>query len=378
MSQQYNVKDAKSHVSAYDRKVNELEEELSTTKYNKNTQHHIGLVKAKLAKIKEDYQKKAASKGKGEGFSVKRTGDATAIMVGFPSVGKSTLLNAITNANSPVGAYAFTTLTCIPGLLDYNHSKIQVLDVPGIVAGAATGRGRGREVLACAQSADLVIILVDIFNPEHLEVVKREIYETGLRTNQKSPQVKITKKPRGGIDIGTTVKLTKISHETIKAILKEFRLENSSVVIREDINDDQLIDAIEGNKRYVPAIIVLNKIDMVDKEELERIKSIVKPDICVSAEDKVNTEDLKVMIFNKLEFIRIYCKEAGKKADMGVPLIMRKSNTLRDVCIKLHKDFVSKFRFARIWGKSAKFDGMVVRKLEHVLQDEDIAEIHMR
>ena len=378
MVQQYNVKDAKSHVSAYDRKVNELEEELSTTKYNKKTQHHIGLVKAKLAKIKEDYQKKAAAKGGGTGFSVKRTGDATAIMVGFPSVGKSTLLNAITNANSPVGAYAFTTLTCIPGLLDYNHSKIQVLDVPGIVAGAATGRGRGREVLACAQSADLVIILVDIFNPEHLEVVKREIYETGLRTNQKSPQVKITKKPRGGIDIGTTVKLTKISHETIKAMLKEFRLENSSIVIREDINDDQLIDAIEGNKRYVPAIIVLNKIDMVDKEELERIKSIVKPDICVSAEDKVNTEDLKVMIFNKLEFIRIYCKEAGKKADMGVPLIMRKSNTLRDVCIKLHKDFVSKFRFARIWGKSAKFDGMVVRKLEHVLQDEDIAEIHVR
>ena len=378
MSQQYNVKDAKSHVSAYDRKVNELEEELSTTKYNKNTQHHIGLVKAKLAKIKEDYQKKAASKGKGEGFSVKRTGDATAIMVGFPSVGKSTLLNAITNANSPVGAYAFTTLTCIPGLLDYNHSKIQVLDVPGIVEGAATGRGRGREVLACAQSADLVIILIDIFNPEHIEVVKREIYETGLRTNQKSPQVKITKKPRGGIDIGTTVKLTKISHETIKAMLKEFRLENSSIVIREDINDDQLIDAIEGNKRYVPAIIVLNKIDMVDKEELERIKSIVKPDICVSAEDKVNTEELKEMIFNKLEFIRVYCKEAGKKADMGVPLIMRKSNTLRDVCIKLHKDFVSKFRFARIWGKSAKFDGMVVRKLEHVLQDEDIAEIHMR
>lgn len=378
MSQQYNVKDAKSHVSAYDRKVNELEEELSTTKYNKNTQHHIGLVKAKLAKIKEDYQKKAASKGKGEGFSVKRTGDATAIMVGFPSVGKSTLLNAITNANSPVGAYAFTTLTCIPGLLDYNHSKIQVLDVPGIVEGAATGRGRGREVLACAQSADLVIILIDIFNPEHLEVVKREIYETGLRTNQKSPQVKITKKPRGGIDIGTTVKLTKISHETIKAILKEFRLENSSIVIREDINDDQLIDAIEGNKRYVPAIIVLNKIDMVDKEELERIKSIVKPDICVSAEDKVNTEELKEMIFNKLEFIRVYCKEAGKKADMGVPLIMRKGNTLRDVCTKLHKDFVSKFRFARIWGKSAKFDGMVVRKLEHVLQDGDIAEIHLR
>src|SRR3989344_6009257 len=105
MVQQLNLKDAKSRESSYDRRVKDLEEELSTTKYNKKTQSHIGLVKAKLAKIKEEFQKKAASKGKGEGFTVKRSGDATAIMVGFPSVGKSTLLNAITNANSPVGAY---------------------------------------------------------------------------------------------------------------------------------------------------------------------------------------------------------------------------------------------------------------------------------
>ena len=182
---------------------------------------------------------------------------------------------------------------------------------------------------------------------------------------------------RGGIDIGLTVKLTKISPETIKTILKEFRLENSSIVIREDITDDQLIDAIEGNKKYVPAITVLNKIDMVDEEELERVKSIVKPDICISAELKKGTEELKDLIFKKLEFIRVYCKEAGKKADMGVPLIMRKSNTLRDVCTKLHKDFVSKFRFARVWGKGVKFPGQVIRKLEHVVQDNDIVEVHV-
>ena len=377
MAQQLNLKDAKKHESSHDRKVKELEEELKTTKYNKKTQGHIGLVKAKLAKIKEEYQRKAASKGKGEGFSVKRTGDATAIMVGFPSVGKSTLLNAITNANSPVGAYAFTTLTCIPGLMEYNHAKIQVLDVPGIVEGAATGRGRGKEVLACAQSADFVIILLDVFHPEHLEVVKNEIYETGLRVNQKPPQVKITKKIRGGIDIGTTVKLTKLTYETIRSILKEFRLDNSSIVIREDITDDQLIDAIESNKKYVPGIVVLNKIDMVDEKELEKIKNIVKPDICVSAEEKFNTEALKELIFEKLEFIRIFCKEQGKKADLEVPLIMKKGGTLRDVCTKLHKDFVNKFRFARVWGKSARFPGMVLRKLEHVVQDNDVVEVHV-
>ena len=378
MAQQYNIKDVKSHESAYDRKVKELEEQLSTTKYNKSTQHHIGLVKAQLAKLKEDYKRKAAAKGGGTGFSVRRTGDATVIMVGFPSVGKSTLLNSITNANSPVGAYAFTTLTCIPGLLEYNHAKIQVLDVPGIVEGAATGRGRGREVLACAQSADLVIILLDVFNPQHLDVVRKEIYETGLRINQKLPQIKISKKLRGGIDLGLTVKLTKINEDTIKTILKEFRLENSSIVIRDDITDDQLIDVIEGSKRYVPGITVLNKIDMVDEKELEKIKSAVKPDICISAENRINTEQLKELIFRRLEFIRVYCKEVGKKADMDVPLIMRKGNTIRDVCTKLHKDFVSKFRFARIWGKSARFPGMPVRRLEHVVEDKDVVEMHLR
>jgi uncharacterized protein len=197
-----NLKDATKHESAFDRKVKELEDELRKTKYNKSTQGHIGLIKAKLAKLKEDQVKKASGKGKTEGYSVRRTGDGTAILVGFPSVGKSTLLNALTNANSPVGAYSFTTLTCIPGLLEYKHAKIQVLDVPGIVQGAATGRGRGKEVLACAQSADLVMMIVDAFNPQHLNVIQKEIYETGLRLNQKLPIVKIAKKSKGGIDLG--------------------------------------------------------------------------------------------------------------------------------------------------------------------------------
>ena len=373
---EFNVKDFKSRESSHDKRVKELEDEISKTKYNKKTQSHIGLVKAKLAKIKEEHQKKAASKSGGVGFSVRRSGDATVIMVGFPSVGKSTLLNALTNANSPVAAYAFTTLTCIPGLLEYNHANIQVLDVPGIVEGAATGRGRGKEVLACAQGADLVMMIVDIFQPEHLEVVKGEIYDTGLRLNQKSPDVRIAKKSRGGIDIGKTVKLTHLDEDTIKGILSEFKLNNCSIVLREDITDDQLIDVIEGGKKYIPGIVVLNKIDMVSKEELERVKEIVNPDICISAEMKLNIEELKALIFKRLDFIRIYCKEHGKKADMDVPMIMKSTDTLKDLCIKLHKDFVKKFRYARVWGKSMRFDGMPVKRLEHKLQDNDIVEVH--
>ena len=65
-------------------------------------------------------------------------------MIGFPSVGKSTLLTSITETESLVAAYEFTTLTCIPGVINYNNTKIQLLDLPGIIEGAADGRGRGR------------------------------------------------------------------------------------------------------------------------------------------------------------------------------------------------------------------------------------------
>ena len=358
-------------------KVKELEEELSKTKYNKSTQGHIGLVKAKIALLKEKEIQRSKGKGKQEGYSVRKTGNATVIMVGFPSVGKSTLLNAITNANSAVAAYAFTTLTVIPGLLEHNHAKIQVLDVPGIVEGAASGRGRGREVLACAMAADLVIFLIDALHPEHYEILKREVHDTSLRVNQRKPDVKLVKKDKGGINILSTVKLTKMDKETMKKILEEFRISNVDLVVRTDIDADQLIDVIESNKKYIPAITVVNKMDIVSEEQLMEIKESIKPDIFISAEQKVNTGALKDLIFKKLDFIRIYLKEIGKKPDMEEPVIMLRGCTLEELCRTIHKDFVDKFKFARVWGASVKFPGQALRKISHFLLDNDVVELHL-
>src|SRR3989338_3809662 len=253
-------------------KIRELEERISQTKYNKSTQHAVGLYKAQLARLKEKQLARSGGR-KGEGYAVRKTGDGTVVLLGFPSVGKSTLLNAITNANSQVGSYAFTTLTVIPGVLNYKHAKIQILDVPGVVHGAAAGTGRGKEVLAVIRNSDMVIFLIDVFHPEYFNALMKEAYDADVRVNQKMPDVRIVKTPRGGINIGTTVKLTKIDKKTIEDILKEFSISNANVVIREDINADQLIDVIEGNKVYLPAIAVLNKIDMVRKEDVEKIKS---------------------------------------------------------------------------------------------------------
>lgn len=85
-----------------------------------------------------DSEKKGGG-GAGDGFEARKAGDARVALIGFPSVGKSTLLNKITGTQSETGAYEFTTLTCIPGVIEYNGSRIQLLDLPGIIEGAAEG-----------------------------------------------------------------------------------------------------------------------------------------------------------------------------------------------------------------------------------------------
>lgn len=361
----------------YLEQVKELEQELAKTPYNKRTQHHIGLIKAKIARLKDSQIKRSSSKKKGEGFSVRKTGDGTVILVGYPSVGKSTLLNDITNANSKIGSYAFTTLTVIPGLMEYEHAKIQILDVPGIVKGAAMGTGRGKEVLAVMRNASLIVYLIDINHPGHLSILQKEVYDTGLRINERKPFIKIKKSSRGGIRIGSTVNLTKITKQTIEGILREFKINNADVLIRDDIDDGQLIDALEANKVYIPGLTVLNKMDMVNKEKVKEVLGNTKADLAISASERTNIPRLKRLIFQRLSFIRIYLKEPNKPADMEVPLIMFKGATLRSLCDKLHRDFVTKFRFARIWGPSAKFDGQKVVKLHHPIKDNDVIEVHL-
>ncbi|MBS1267193.1 MAG: GTPase Obg [Candidatus Woesearchaeota archaeon] len=355
-------------------KIKEIEDELKKTKYNKATQHHIGLLKAKLARLRDESS--SGSGAKGTGYSVKKTGDATVVLVGFPSVGKSTLINSLTNAESKVGAYDFTTLDVIPGALEYQGADIQILDVPGIIEGASKGKGRGREIFSVLRIADLIVIVLDGTKPEHLDIIKKEMYNIGIRANSRKPYVKIDKKSRGGIDLSSTVKLD-IKKETIIGILREFKITNGDVLIRDKINEDQLIDVLEDNKVYVPALIVINKKDLLDKKEIKRLKKDIKPDLFISAQEDKNLDELKELIFSKLGIIRIYCKQPGKEPDMDEALIIEQGGTIKDICKKLHKDFVAKFKYARIWG-SAKYPGLKIRSLDYEVKDKDIVELNLR
>ncbi len=359
-------------------KIQEMEDAMSVAKYNKSSEHWFGLMKSQIAKLREKIEKKAAGKGGGEGWFVKKTGNATVILVGYPSVGKSTLLNALCGTKSKVAAYEFTTLDCIPGTLNYNNAKIQILDVPGIISGAAYGKGRGKEVLAMARNADLVLFVIDALHPEHFSSLRKEVYDVGIRVNQQKPDVKIVKKLRGGLSINSTVKLGRVGADTLTGILHEFKMMNADVVIRSDIDIDQFIDAIEGNRKYVPAIVCVNKADLIDEKGRKQVHESLPNPVFVSAEEKTGIDELKENIFNSLNFIRVFLKEVNKKPDLDEPMILTRPATIKAVCEHIHRDFVRKFKYARVWGKGAKFPGQMFRQVDKVLEDGDIVEVHTR
>jgi small GTP-binding protein len=255
-------------------KIKSIEEEIQKTPYNKATSHHIGKLKAKLSKLKEESLQRSSGGSKGQGFHVKKSGDATVVLVGFPSVGKSTLLNNITNAESKVGAYQFTTLDIVPGVMEHKNAKIQVFDIPGIITGASSGKGRGKEILSVARTADLILIVLDTFNPQHLDVIIKELRAIGIRPNEQPPDVTVKRKKLGGVKVSSTCPLTYLDEKTIRSILNEYGYINADVLFRDDVTMDQFIDVLDRNKSYVPMLILLNKVDLVDINEKNREVSI--------------------------------------------------------------------------------------------------------
>jgi uncharacterized protein len=357
-------------------KIKRIEDDLHRTQVNKKTEHHIGLLKAKLAKLKRD-QEEQQSRGKGSsiGYDVKKSGDATVVLVGLPSVGKSTLLNKLTNAKSKVAAYQFTTLTVVPGVMEYRGARIQILDLPGIIEGAATGKGLGRRVLSVARTADLIMFLVDVFQPEAATILRKELFNIGIRADQKPPNVVIETTSSGGITVSAQTKLTKINEELVKDILRVYDANSARVIIREDIDDDQLVDVLLGNRVYIPSITVMNKVDLVNVGFLHEIASKLDYKIVpISAEGNVNLTALKEEIYKRLELIRIYMRPRGGEADFKEPLIVRKDSSVLDVCNKLHRKMKDDIRYAQIWGKSVRFGGQKVG-ISHQLLDEDVITI---
>lgn len=352
-------------------RIQELEEKLEETPVNKATETERGRIKGQIAKLKEEKQKKQKSTGDTSGYAVKKQGDATVALVGFPSVGKSTLLNKLTNAEVDTGKYEFTTLEVNPGMLKHRGANIQILDVPGLIGGAADGRGDGTQVLSVVRNADLVLIVLEPEEYRYREITQ-ELHKAGIRIDTQPPRIKIEKKDRGGINISNPSKL-KFGEETAKNLMKDNGYRNAEVIIRENqVDMDRFIDALMDNRKYVPSVTALNK-----KDKAEDLTGFEEIDLAISAETEENLEELKDQMFEQMGLIRVYMKEKGEEADKDDPLILREGDTVQTALDQLPGDMERRFKKAEVTGPSSKFPEQKVGK-DHKLQDEDILQLNLK
>jgi len=356
-------------------KIAEIEREIARTQKNKATEYHLGLLKAKIAKLRQQLLEPSTKAGaKGEGFDVMKSGDARVALIGFPSVGKSTLLSTLTSTHSEQANYEFTTLTCIPGVIEYNGANIQLLDLPGIIEGAAQGKGRGRQVIAVARTADLVVMMLDATKGDkQRELLEMELEAVGIRLNARKPNIYFKPKKGGGVSFNSMVTLTKTSERMIQLILHEYKIFNCEVLFREDCTSDEFVDVILGTRVYMPCLYVYNKIDQVTIETVDHLAR--QPNsVVVSCNMKMNLDYLLFSVWEHLALLRVYTKRRGERPDFEDGLILRRGATVEHVCHVIHRTIVDSFKYALVWGQSAKYNPQRVG-LSHVMSDEDVIQI---
>ncbi|ODN00546.1 hypothetical protein Ocin01_06121 [Orchesella cincta] len=358
-------------------KIAQIEGEMARTQKNKATAGHIGLLKARLAKLRRELITPKGGGGgpAGDGFDVAKTGDARIGFVGFPSVGKSTLLTTLAGVYSEVAAYEFTTLTTVPGCIKYKGAKIQLLDLPGIIEGAKDGKGRGRQVIAVARTCSLIFIVLDVLKPlGHKRIIEKELEGFGLRLNKQPPNIVFRRKDKGGINLQTMTQQSELDLDTVKTILSEYRIHNADITLRYDATADDLIDVVEGNRIYVPCIYLLNKIDQISIEELDIIYKIPHC-VPISAHHKWNFDDLLEKMWEYLKLVRIYTKPKGQLPDYNSPIVLNRDHrAVEDFCNKLHRSIIKEFKYGLVWGSSVKHQPQKVGK-DHVLEDEDVVQV---
>ncbi|MBI5199508.1 MAG: TGS domain-containing protein [Nitrospirae bacterium] len=304
-------------------KILALEDLISTVPKHKGTDKLRGDLRRKLSKLREESLASTRKGRHADIFTIEREGASQICLAGVPNSGKSSILASLTNAKPVIADYPISTLIPIPGMMPFEDIQIQLVDLPPIGNNATDGWISG-----ILRNADAIMLIIDL-----------------------------TDDPAGYCEL----------------LLSKLISWNIHPLCRGEV----LPRPYKGVSKWI--LIVGNKLDSHNAEmgfrELRERYNGRYPVISVSAEKKMNLEELKKAIFGISHIIRIYSKAPGKDPDLLKPFTLKEGATIFDLAGKIHKDYLEKLKFARIWG-SSRFEGQKVQR-DYVLKDRDIVELHV-
>jgi ribosome-interacting GTPase 1 len=311
-------------------KIEALEEMMAVMPKHKGTEKLQADLRRRLAKLRNQAEKKHGTSKSGSIYSVPKEGAAQIILVGPSNAGKSSLLAKLTNASPEIADYPFTTRLPQPGMMPYENIQLQLVDMPPI-----DSYFYEPWMGSIVRQADFVLLIVDTGGDELLDEVEEVLKLLGESKIQlagtSSPEV-----PDGHVALGTLLVANKsdsLAAADNLAILREFYEERFEI-------------------------------------------------LPVSARSGEGLEDLRRMLFQRLDLVRIFTKVPGKKADLaGTPYVFKRGSTVLDAARAVHRDFAETLRFAKIWSsekskQSLKYDGQMVERT-HRLEDGDVIELHI-
>jgi len=292
-------------------KIAALEEMMAVIPKHKGTEKLQAELRKKMSALrKEPDQRKSARRD--AAFVIDREGARQLTLVGAPNAGKSRLLSALTHATPEVADYPYTTRTPIPGMLVFENVRLQIVDLPAISAEYTESWA-----FQIIRNSDAVLWIVDLADDDILE-----------------------------------------RFDETRRLLDEAKVDLYS-------------------KR---TLIVANKADSAGAAERETLlKEYVGPDfpmttLSAAASTPEQLESFKRLVYDFLDVVRVYTKAPGKKPDFEDPYVMPRGSTVLGVAEKVHRDFVERLKYAKIWG-AGKVDGIMVPR-DFVVDEGDVLELH--
>ncbi|PWI48597.1 hypothetical protein CEE45_06020 [Candidatus Heimdallarchaeota archaeon B3_Heim] len=248
-------------------------------------------------------------------FFIPRSGDGRIVLFGLSNVGKSTLMNAITNTDVKTGSYLHTTREALAGTLEFRGVKIQIIDLPGFLD-FKEDWNISKQIVRVARTSDSIILVIDL-----------------------------------SMDIKRQYKF-----------------------LMDQLINSKLLETEEDSEIYNLGIIATKGDLPTSKQNYSILESQTTiPILPISSNNPESLNNLKRYIYDLLDVIRIYTKPP-RKEPAKIPFIISNGSTINELAEKIHNDLVRHFRYAKIWGSSVEFPGQRVGP-DHQLNDEDIVEI---